>query len=101
MPDHQQILELFFIAVDDLNRQLPEDKRLDKSADTVLHGQDARLDSLAFVNLVLGIETKVNEALGRPINLAENLIDHQDDQLPRNFTELADRVLKLCEESNG
>ena len=55
---------IVFATLDDLNAQRSPTNRLAKSAETILAGEGGTLDSLAFVNLVVGIERRLDDELG-------------------------------------
>jgi len=48
----QQILDVIYESLDGLNEQLPDEKQMAKSPNTVLLGDDGGLDSLGFVNFI-------------------------------------------------
>jgi hypothetical protein len=73
MLEERRALELVYAAVDEINGQLPQGARLAKSPDTVLFGDGAALDSLAFVNLLVAVEGEVERAGGPPIGLLDEL----------------------------
>ena len=60
----EQILELLYESIDELNEQLDQGQRLSKSPETPLQGDGGGLDSLGFVNLVALVEEKCYERLG-------------------------------------
>ena len=47
MAQRDEILELIYEAVDEVNLQLPPDDQLDKGEDSVIVGDEAGLDSMA------------------------------------------------------
>jgi len=53
-----------------LNKQLPPDKPLLDSADTVLYGMDSVLDSFDLVTLIVQIEQQLYDRLGVTVTLA-------------------------------
>jgi hypothetical protein len=67
-----QALQAVYDAIDVVNRQLPEARRLAKSPDTIIVGPSGSLDSLGIVNLVLAIEERASELLGRPVELLDD-----------------------------
>ncbi len=69
--EHQRVVEAIFDAIDDLNGLLPKEQRLEKSLGTVLYGSSGRLDSLAFVNLVVAVEQKIQQEFGHAISLTD------------------------------
>ncbi len=68
--DHK-VVDAIGSAVDDLNEILDPDERLGKSPDVALIGQDARLDSLGLVNLIVLVEEKIQEQFGVGITLVD------------------------------
>jgi D-alanine--poly(phosphoribitol) ligase subunit 2 len=67
-----EIVQLVYQVLDEMNEQLPEESRLDKSPDTILFGANGKLDSLGLVTLITLTEEKVEDALGTPIVLADD-----------------------------
>lgn len=67
----QPVVDVINSAVDDLNEILDPEERLNKSADVVLIGQDARLDSLGLVNLIVLVEEKIRQRFGVGITLVD------------------------------
>src|SRR5262245_36378775 len=68
---HEQALQIIYDAIDVVNRQLPQARRLSKSADTIVVGPSGMLDSLGIVNLVLAIEERAAEVTGLPLRLLD------------------------------
>ena len=56
MPLADQVNESIFRAIEDINLQLPEGQRLEKSLGTMLYGREGALDSLGLVNLIVAVE---------------------------------------------
>lgn len=69
--DRQRALELIYDTLDLVNQQLPPAKRLSRSPTTILVGTGSSLDSLAIVTLVVALEEKVADAIGRPVQLLD------------------------------
>ncbi len=95
MADRSRVLEALYAAVDDLNLQLVPADRLEKSENTPLIGDATHLDSLGFLNLVLGAETQVNARCSPPINLAERLLEQEETGLPATLGALASFIVAL------
>jgi len=71
--DHRSRVEaVIHRVVDELNAQLPKPQRLEKSPETVLVGERARLDSLGLVNLVVALEQRIEDELGATVVLTED-----------------------------
>ena len=68
---NEQIERAIYRAIDDLNLQLPEDRKLAKSPDAALFGKNGQLDSLGLVSFIVEVERKVEEELGVSIILAD------------------------------
>ena len=71
--DPQHVLSSIYRAIDEVNLQLPPEKRLGKSTDTVLYAQTGCLDSLGIVNLILLTEEAIYEELGVQLELTSTL----------------------------
>lgn len=65
----ERIKRVIFAAIDEINLQLSEDKRLKKSIDTVLFGEDSGLDSIGFVTFIVLTEQKIENEFGVTITL--------------------------------
>jgi hypothetical protein len=81
MLDEKHALQLIYEAVDEINGQLASPARLDKSPATVLFGEASKLDSLAFINLLVAIEDRVSRAGGRAIGLLDE-VSKADETTP-------------------
>lgn len=73
MADSQRIVASIYRAIDEINQQLPPDKRLDKTDDTVLYARNGKLDSLGIVNLILLTEEAVEDDFGVQLELTSAL----------------------------
>ena len=69
MEKPERIKRVIFAAIDEINLQLSEDKRLKKSMDTVLFGEDSGLDSIGFVTFIVLTEQKIENEFGVTITL--------------------------------
>jgi acyl carrier protein len=77
------VIDSIFVAIDEINEQLPEKEKINKSLDTVLVGQHDGLDSLGLVNFIVSVEQKIKENFGLNLSLALELDDMgSDDQNP-------------------
>lgn len=102
MTNQNQILRLIFSAVNEINQQLPKDQQLVKSIDTVLFGQQGKLDSLGLVNLIVATEQKIEEELGVAITIADEKAMSQKHNPFKTIGSLSDYIsLLLKEGENG
>jgi acyl carrier protein len=96
MPDtddmRDKVLQHVFSAIDELNLQLAAADRIAKSEAAVLTGSDGALESLAFLNLIVSTEDRVNAAFGVSINLASMLMESDDTPPPRSVADLVDLI---------
>jgi len=104
MAETEKLASAIFRAIDDLNDQLPSERRLEKRLDTVLYGKSGRLDSLGLVNLIVAIEERVGDELGETVTLADEKALSQRDSPFRTVGTLAEyigRLLKEKREASG
>ncbi len=67
----ERVLQVLYRAVDRMNEQLPKDRPLDKSTQTVLFGKNGRLDSLGLVSFIVEVEQELEDEFGVGITLAD------------------------------
>lgn len=63
-----QLREIVFEALDGLNEHRSPADRVSQALDTPLAGEGGPLDSLAFVNLVVGLEQRLEQTMGVTFN---------------------------------
>jgi acyl carrier protein len=93
------IKEVVFLAIEELNAELPEEQRLGKYEDTILFGNGGKLDSLGLVNLIVAIEQGMADQFDMELTLADEkamsqkvspfqsvgvLVDYIDQRLKEN-----------------
>ena len=71
MVTENKIHQIIIDAVIEINSQLPQDKQLAKSQDTPLFGENANIDSLGFVNLLVNIEYNIEDEFNISITIAD------------------------------
>jgi hypothetical protein len=69
MVSDEKVLELVYSACDTLNRDLPDEDKIVKSKETILHGDGASVDSLTIINLMLEVEAQVEKESGKRVSL--------------------------------
>ena len=74
MTDRERIAELVRAAIAEINAQLPPGGRLSVAAESPLYGEGGPLDSLGLVNLIVGVEEKLQAAFGVAPNLADEAL---------------------------
>jgi hypothetical protein len=68
---YEQALQLVYDAIDAVNPQLPQARRLAKSPATIIVGPSGSLDSLGIVNFLIALEERT-DALGTPVQLLDD-----------------------------
>jgi acyl carrier protein len=92
------VLQLLYDSVDEINQELPHDRQLQKTPDTILYGQSGSLDSLGLVHLIVAIEQNLEEAFAKTIILADEKAMSQQRSPFRTIGTLGDYVAQLLEE---
>jgi acyl carrier protein len=73
MPEiRTQLRDAVFAAIDELNAHRPPHERLPKALDTALTGEHGPLDSLAFVNLIVALEQRLDAIFGTTMSLLDD-----------------------------
>ena len=83
----ERILRTIFEVVDEVNKMLPEERRLQKLPDTFLAGDSGNLDSLGLINLIVEVESRVKKNFGLVLNLIEAL--EMPEEPMKNIGQLA------------
>lgn len=97
MADKARIEKAVYAAIDEINMQLPPQKKLDKTHDTILMGDGGRLDSLGVVNLILMTEEMIEDEFGVLVNIADQETTSQNGNPFKNVHTLIDYIAKRLE----
>jgi len=97
MTKNEKIQQLIFNVIDEINLELPREKQLEKSVDTVLYGETGTLDSMGLVNLIVAIEKKVEEELEVAITIASEKAISMNNSPFRTIGTITDYVASLLE----
>ena len=97
MISNEKIVHSVMEVIDELNRQLPKDKKLKKSIDTALFGTDGNLDSLGFISLVTIVEKKIDENFGISITIIDELATLEDENPFKTVKSLIEYIGSLLE----
>ena len=92
MAGREDVLEVIFDAVDNLNRQRAKDQKLPKSTETVLMGENGNLDSLGLVNLIVAVEEKIEEQFTTSVVLSDQSLILSTTSPFRTIGALADYI---------
>lgn len=94
------ILDLVYLAIDELNQQFEGEKTLIKSETTTLYGKTASLDSLELINLIVILEQKLEDAFNVHIVLADERVLQMRNNPFESVNSLVDYVEMLCDEKH-
>ncbi|SVB12976.1 uncharacterized protein METZ01_LOCUS165830 [marine metagenome] len=96
-----KILEGIYAAIDEVNEQLPEDRNLEKSLETVLLGSSGKLESVNLVNLLVAIEENIEETFGIPISITDERAVSEKNSPFRTVETLCNFMLNLLDEKQN
>jgi hypothetical protein len=90
--DREQIVSIVRAATHDLNAIQADDERLDPAEATTLAGEGGTLSSLALVTFILGVEERLNAAIGREISLFDEALLVRPDGPFRTIGSFVDHI---------
>jgi acyl carrier protein len=76
-PTKQELLDVIYECLGEVNEQLPKDQQIRKSPNTRLVGGAGGLDSLGFVNFIASVEEKCAYNYGIDLSLMDTCL-HED-----------------------
>jgi acyl carrier protein len=68
------VLKAIYRTIGELNDQLPAQKRLRASPETVLMGEKGHLDSLGLITLLVSLEDELEVTLGRRVKVFDEAL---------------------------
>lgn len=74
----EKVRAILHEAVDELNLQLPKEKKLQKAEEAKLTGEGTVLDSLTLMSLLVSVEEKVASESGLELSLADEAANATD-----------------------
>ena len=100
MSKREKLIQLIFRAVDQVNGHLPNESHLEKSLETILSGEEAKLDSLGLISLIVALEQELEKEFGISVTLVDETTMSQDHNPFRTIRTLADYATNLLEEDS-
>jgi len=97
----EKILGLVYDSIDELNQQLSEQDRLEKSLETRLFGGNSKLDSLGLINLIVAVEQNIEDEFDISLTLADERAMSQRHSPFRTVGSLVDYISMLFEEESN
>ena len=98
MSNAQNVINSIYTAIDEFNMVAEEPKRLDKSPDTILFGEEGRLDSLGLVSLIMEIEGQIQVDFDTTITLADERAMSRLNSPFRSVDSLAGYIVEILDE---
>ena len=97
--DSPRIISLILGSLEEMNLQLPPERRIPISPGTPLFGSGGWLDSLGMVNLIVLVEERIYNEFRVEIILSDAQTSSEQDSPFRNVETLADYISRLIERS--
>ena len=94
----EQIIQIIYSAVDELNEQRPVAKHIVKAPATVLLGDSGQLDSLAFLNLAVAVEENFETVFGYSISLTDGRAALEETNPFETVQTLVEYIHRIIEE---
>ncbi len=98
MLDRDAVLGIIFQALKSVNDERGPDEQLDIGPNTILFGNDAVLDSLSLVSVIVDVEAAVSETSGRDVVLTDDRAMSQEVSPFSDVTSLTAYILLLLSE---
>ena len=95
----EELVDIIFQSLEEVNEQLPSDGQLRKSLDTTLVGNPGGLDSLGFVNFVALVEEKCADKYGISFPLVDR--SSEENGALENVGKFADYLLQRLNETSA
>ena len=90
-----QIKEMLFKVVEEINKNLDKDQQLKLSTETVLLGKEGNVDSILLVNLVVAIEQRIEDEFDIEVNLADERALFEKESPFRTIGTLIDYISQI------
>jgi len=95
----EQVLEMIYECIDELNEQKISAETLVKDKDEIFYGKNGKLDSLGLVNLVVAVEEKIEDKTGIPVVLADERAMSQEQSPFSTVQALAEYIVMILNEN--
>ena len=96
--EKQQIFDIVINQVTELNDTLPEDQQFEVSKDTVLFGNDSKIDSLSLVSVIVDLEGVFSSDYNFDISLTDDRAMTREVSPFDNVTSLVDYIDEIINE---
>ena len=97
----EQIVELVYRAVDEINEDLKVETRLVKKPETVLFGRTATIDSMSLVSFIVAVEQQLHDEFSLGVTLANEKAMSMERSPFRTLESMIDYVCEVVAEADG
>ena len=101
MGDTDTVTSMIYAALAEHFEQIDSDQPVPRSPETVLFGENAVLDSLGLINVVVAMEEKIIDAFEKDVCLSDDRAISQPESPYRTVDSLARYVVLLLGETEG
>jgi len=91
-PTKEELIDIIYECLGEVNEQLPNDRQIQKSPDASLIGVAGGLDSLGFVNFIALVEEKCAYKYGIAVSLMDASL--HEDAAPEDVGRFADSLFQ-------
>ena len=95
---NEEVFNIIYLSVDEINNDEDQEKKLEKSPDTILLGPGSYLDSLGLVNFIVSVEQNINDTFNSSIILADERAMTQEQSPFSSIQALASYIQMLLKE---
>ncbi|CAN2039943.1 Carrier domain-containing protein [Candidatus Magnetomoraceae bacterium gMMP-15] len=93
----ENIKNIILKSLEELNKQLEDEKKLEITCNFKLFGNEGCLESISFVNLMFIIEDNIFEELGRNITIVSEKAFSKKYNPFRDIEKLSDFIVEMLE----
>ena len=97
MKNKEDIKNIIFKTIDEVNESLADHKKISKAMGQVLFSPEEGLDSLEFAVFIVALEQKIRKELGLSITLTEDLMTEREQGPLKTVGSLVDHLFCLLE----
>lgn len=98
---NENIKQIIFDSIDELNQTSATGENVDKSEDIILYGKNGQLDSLGLVNLIVIIEQNIEDFFNCSITLADERAMSQKNSPFKSINSLVEYISNLLEDMSN
>jgi D-alanine--poly(phosphoribitol) ligase subunit 2 len=98
---HNKVVKLIVAQANELNEQMANKIPIEQGINAHLYGNQATLDSVGLVTLIVAVEQAIEDEFDATITLADEKAMSQKNSPFRTIGTLADYIVSLLNEDNN